>query len=141
VFAIFRLPAPLPNPLPTCHRSGPHLHQHVLSSHRGRLLLFHGRVFLYRSSWPPADLSVRIVHFAKEVCHLATFQWYAACLCIICSQTQTAVSTRKSCLLMEAGCCPSTAGSLKGDPSASLCTGRCTYGLGAQGHLGLLLFR
>ena len=47
----------------------------------------------------------------SEICHLVTFQRYAACLCIICSQTQTAVSTRKSCLLMEAGCCPSTAGS------------------------------
>ena len=50
----------------------------------------------------------------SEVCHLVTFQWYAACLCIICSQTQTAVSTRKHCLRMEAGCCPSTAGSLVG---------------------------
>jgi len=43
-----------------------HLHEHVLSSHRGRLLLIHGRVFLYRSSWPPTDLSERIVHFAKR---------------------------------------------------------------------------
>ena len=67
------------------------LHEHVLSSHKGKSLLFHGRVFFYRSSWPPTDLSERLVHFAREVCHLVTFQWYAACLCIICSQTQTAV--------------------------------------------------
>ena len=44
------------------------LHEHLLSSHRGRLLLFHGHVFLCRSSRPPTDLSERIVHFAKEVC-------------------------------------------------------------------------
>ena len=29
----------------------------------------------------------------------------------------------------------------RGDPSACLCTDRCTYGLGAQGHPGLLLPR
>ena len=86
------------------------LGKRLLSSHSGRLLLFHGRVFHCRSSWPPTDLSERSVHFAKEVCHLVAFQWYAACWCII-SQTPTAASTRKSCLRMEAGCCPSTAGS------------------------------
>ena len=54
-----------------------------------------------------------------EVSHPVPFQWCAACLCIICSQIQTAVSTRKSCLLMEAGCCPSTAGSLEGGSQCS----------------------
>ena len=117
------------------------LHEHVLSSHRGRLLLFHGRVFLCRSSWPPTDLSERNVHFAEEVWHLVAFQWYAACWCIICSQTQPATSTRKSCLGTEAGCCTFTVGSQEGDPSASLSIGRCTWGLGAQGHPGLLFPR
>ena len=72
------------------------LHEHVLSSHQGKSLLFHGRVFFYRSSWPPTDLPERIVHFAREVCHLVTIGWYAACLCIICSHAQPAVNTRKS---------------------------------------------
>ena len=58
-----------------------------------------------------------------EVSHLVPFQWCAACLCIICSETQTAVSTRKSCLLMEAGCCPSTAGSLEGGSQCSALVG------------------
>ena len=53
------------------------LHEHVLSSHKGKSLLFHGRVFCYRSSWPPTDLSESIVHFAREVCHLVTIGWYA----------------------------------------------------------------
>ena len=52
------------------------LHEHVLSPHRGRLLLFHGRVFLCRSSWPPTDLSERNVQFAKEVCHLVAFLFF-----------------------------------------------------------------
>ena len=43
-----------------------HLHEHVLSSHRGRLLIFHGRVFLYRSSWPPTDLSRKKCAFRKK---------------------------------------------------------------------------
>ena len=48
------------------------LHEHVLSSHKGKSLLFHGRVFFYRSSWPPTNLSESIVHFAREVFHLAS---------------------------------------------------------------------
>ena len=30
-------------------------------------LLFHERVILCRSGWPPTDLSEKTVHFAKEV--------------------------------------------------------------------------
>ena len=54
--------------------------------------------------------------------HMPAFRGMPFCnVSVVCSlfvhhrfQTQTAVSTRKSCLLMEAGCCPSTAGSLEG---------------------------
>ena len=119
------LPIPTFSSIPSCESFGnrqlvcascvPKL---KLSSPRARIVFSQGQVaalpgalcfFHCRSSWPPTDLSERIVHFAQEVCHLVAFQSYAACLCIICSQTQTAASTRKSCLLMEAGCCPSAA--------------------------------
>ena len=44
-----------------------------------------------------------------EAFHLVSVPMVCSCLCIICPQTRTAMSTCKSCLLMEAGCCSSTA--------------------------------
>ena len=74
----------------------------------------------------------------SEVCHFVTFQWYAACLCITgsklklpCPRASLVFSWRQVAALPRLGL-------WRGDPSASLCTGRCTYGLGAQGHPGLL---
>ena len=89
-----------------CPSSNFPLHEHVLSFPKVRWLLFHWLVILYPSGWPPSDLSERIVHIAKEVWYLGAFQWYVACWCIICSQAQTATSTRKSIHHMEPGWCP-----------------------------------
>ena len=110
------------------------LHEHVLSSHRGRLLLFHGRVFHCRSSWPPTDLTERIVHFAKKkVCHLVAFQWYAACWCIICPKLQLPRPRASRAFAWRQVAALPRLDLRRGDPSASLCIGRCTWGLGAQG--------
>ena len=46
---------------------------------------------------------------SSEAFHLVSVPMVYSCLCIICSQTRTAMSTCKSCLHMGAGCCSSTA--------------------------------
>ena len=109
-----------------------HLHEHVLSSHRGTLLLFHGRVFLYCGSWPPTDLSRKNCAFRKR--GMPSCNVSVVCSLFVCPRASLVFSWRQVAALPRLDL-------WRGDPSASLCTGRCTYGLGAQGHPGLLLPR
>ena len=69
--------------------------------------------------------------FPSETAHIqahgwSSYEWYAACSCIICSQAKTAISKRMAGLLMGAGCSPFTSGYCcppRGSwpPSAGLC--------------------
>ena len=105
---------------------------------------FGNRQLVCASCVPKLKLSsprARIVFSQGQVAALPRVAGHAACLCIICSQTQTAASTRKSCLLM-AGCCTSTAGSLDGggDPSAATCIHEKTRLARGDGSLSLETF-